>query len=100
MQLDQVCGGGSGTSGLWTLFLVGMCTLPVRLADWGQSYHAAFPLYSWPNWALGEAYMAVDVNQAPETARPSRPMGPYDQWIQSLGIPVHRGYFLEDLRTI
>lgn len=25
---------------------------------------------------------------------------PYDTWIASTGVPVHRGYFIEDLRTI
>jgi len=25
---------------------------------------------------------------------------PYDRWIESLGVPVYRGYYLEDLRTI
>src|SRR5439155_12223782 len=24
----------------------------------------------------------------------------YDQWIASLGLPIYRGYFLEDLRAI
>ena len=24
----------------------------------------------------------------------------YDQWMESIGIPVHRGYYLEDLRTL
>lgn len=24
----------------------------------------------------------------------------YDQWIESLGIPIHRGYFVEDARTV
>jgi len=24
----------------------------------------------------------------------------YDQWVESLGVPVHRGYFVQDLRTI
>src|SRR5437762_14237544 len=43
--------------------------------------------------------MAVDASHV-ATVRPARPMGAYDQWIQSLGIPIHRGYYLEDLRTI
>lgn len=25
---------------------------------------------------------------------------PYDRWLDSLGVPVHRGYYLEDLRTV
>ncbi len=25
---------------------------------------------------------------------------PYDRWIESLGVPIHRGYFIEDARTI
>ena len=24
----------------------------------------------------------------------------YDQWIESVGIPVHKGYYIEDLRTL
>ena len=24
----------------------------------------------------------------------------YDRWMESRGVPVHRGYFIEDLRTI
>ncbi len=24
----------------------------------------------------------------------------YDQWIESIGIPIHRGYYVEDLRTL
>jgi oxalate decarboxylase/phosphoglucose isomerase-like protein (cupin superfamily) len=24
----------------------------------------------------------------------------YDQWVESLGVPIHRGYFVQDLRTI
>jgi len=29
-----------------------------------------------------------------------RPPLPYDQWIASLGVPVHRGYYAEDVRTL
>jgi quercetin dioxygenase-like cupin family protein len=25
---------------------------------------------------------------------------PYDRWMESIGIPIHRGYFIDDLRTI
>jgi hypothetical protein len=25
---------------------------------------------------------------------------PYDQWIESTGVPVHEGYFIEDVRTV
>ncbi len=24
----------------------------------------------------------------------------YDQWTESLGIPIHKGYYIEDLRTL
>ncbi|MGH7887561.1 MAG: hypothetical protein ACREPG_06825, partial [Candidatus Binatia bacterium] len=24
----------------------------------------------------------------------------YDRWMDSVGIPIHRGYFIEDLRTV
>ncbi|MDP2729066.1 MAG: hypothetical protein Q8O55_01085 [Dehalococcoidales bacterium] len=26
-------------------------------------------------------------------------MGAYDEWVESLGLPVHKGYYIEDLRT-
>lgn len=29
-----------------------------------------------------------------------RGASPYDQWIESVGIPIHRGYYIQDLRTI
>lgn len=25
---------------------------------------------------------------------------PYDRWMESIGIPIHRGYFIDDLRTV
>jgi hypothetical protein len=25
---------------------------------------------------------------------------PYEQWIETLGVPIHRGYSIEDLRTV
>src|SRR6058998_1191634 len=24
----------------------------------------------------------------------------YDQWVESLGLPIHRGYFVQDVRTV
>src|SRR5581483_1372174 len=30
----------------------------------------------------------------------ARQVSAYDQWIQSIGIPIHKGYFQEDLRTV
>src|SRR2546428_11293448 len=24
----------------------------------------------------------------------------YDEWVESLGLPIHRGYFVQDLRTV
>jgi hypothetical protein len=30
----------------------------------------------------------------------SRPKTAYDEWIGTLGIPIHKGYFQEDLRTV
>jgi oxalate decarboxylase/phosphoglucose isomerase-like protein (cupin superfamily)/quercetin dioxygenase-like cupin family protein len=35
-----------------------------------------------------------------EAAAPPRPKPAYTQWIESTGVPVHRGYFVEDLRTL
>src|SRR5215471_2144356 len=43
------------------------------------------------------------------TVTPSRPMlsndimsrrPPYDLWIESTGVPIHRGYYIEDARTV
>ena len=25
---------------------------------------------------------------------------PYDEWVESIGVPIHRGYFIEDARNI
>ncbi len=27
-------------------------------------------------------------------------MATYDQWVESLGLPIHKGYYIEDLRTV
>jgi oxalate decarboxylase/phosphoglucose isomerase-like protein (cupin superfamily) len=27
-------------------------------------------------------------------------ISPYQQWVESLGIPIHKGYYIEDLRTL
>ncbi|HEY3116198.1 MAG TPA: cupin domain-containing protein [Chloroflexota bacterium] len=40
--------------------------------------------------------------EAPATIRTAgwaRKASPYDQWIETLGIPILRGYFLDDIRT-
>jgi oxalate decarboxylase/phosphoglucose isomerase-like protein (cupin superfamily) len=29
-----------------------------------------------------------------------RPRSAYEEWVESLGVPVHRGYYIEDLRTV
>ena len=36
--------------------------------------------------------------QAP--VNPYRQPSPYEQWVASTGVPVHRGYFVEDVRTV
>ena len=47
--------------------------------------------------------------EATTTQAPNRPMlsndvmrrrPPYDEWIESLNIPIHRGYYIEDARTV
>ena len=41
--------------------------------------------------------------EAPVAATPTisyQPVHPYDQWIESLGVPIFRGYYIEDLRTM
>jgi hypothetical protein len=30
----------------------------------------------------------------------NRTKSPYEEWIQSTGVPIHRGYFVEDVRTV
>ena len=40
--------------------------------------------------------------EAPVAATPTiayQPVHPYDLWIESLGVPIFRGYYIEDLRT-
>jgi oxalate decarboxylase/phosphoglucose isomerase-like protein (cupin superfamily) len=29
-----------------------------------------------------------------------RALSPHDRWIETLGVPVHRGYYIEDVRTV
>jgi len=45
--------------------------------------------------------MAIDTSQTEDTSRAvARQVEAYDQWIRSIGIPVHKGYFQDDLRTV
>lgn len=44
--------------------------------------------------------METAVQPAESTARPRDPTSAYERWVESTGVPVHRGYFIEDLRTI
>ena len=37
--------------------------------------------------------------RAPE-ATPRRKIFPHDRWMEAQGIPIHRGYYIEDLRTL
>lgn len=37
---------------------------------------------------------------APETANFWNRVSPYERWIESLGVPVHKGYYMEDLRAL
>jgi len=44
--------------------------------------------------------MAVDT-KSEQTSESSRSaLTPYEQWVESTGVPVHRGYFIEDVRTL
>src|SRR3954467_7890188 len=47
-----------------------------------------------------EAPMAVE----PQVEQPSETSGaastPYEEWVASTGVPVHRGYYVEDVRTL
>jgi hypothetical protein len=47
--------------------------------------------------------------EATTTPAPNRPMlsndimsrkPPYDQWLETTGVPVHKGYYIEDARTV
>ena len=44
--------------------------------------------------------MAVEtkIQQTGETSQAE--LTPYEQWVASTGVPVHRGYFIEDVRTL
>jgi oxalate decarboxylase/phosphoglucose isomerase-like protein (cupin superfamily) len=42
---------------------------------------------------------ATGVKEQTEAAAPKRKPA-YTEWIESTGVPVHRGYFVEDLRTL
>jgi oxalate decarboxylase/phosphoglucose isomerase-like protein (cupin superfamily) len=45
--------------------------------------------------------MAVTAEELMEAAtRPPRNPSPYDQYVESTGVPVHRGYSIEDARTV
>jgi hypothetical protein len=44
--------------------------------------------------------MVVDANQMDTTRARARQVTAYDQWIQTIGIPIHKGYYIEDLRTV
>jgi hypothetical protein len=45
--------------------------------------------------------MAVE-NQAPKqpVTAYNRTTSPYEEWIASTGLPIHRGYYVEDVRTV
>jgi hypothetical protein len=45
--------------------------------------------------------MAVE-NQAPQqpVTAYNRTTSPYEEWIASTGLPIHRGYYVEDVRTV
>jgi len=49
--------------------------------------------------------MAKDENVTEATSENAaatfwRRVSSYDQWIESLGVPIHKGYYIEDLRTL
>ena len=31
---------------------------------------------------------------------PNRGAKPYEEWVNTLGLPIHRGYYIEDVRTV
>ncbi len=37
---------------------------------------------------------------ADEKSNPSRGISSYDRLIESTGLPIHTGYYMEDLRTL
>src|SRR6266508_1085723 len=40
------------------------------------------------------------MTQQTEAPAPARYRLPYDEWMESLGLPIHRGYFVQDVRTV
>ncbi len=43
---------------------------------------------------------STGVKEQTETARPPRRPDAYQEWIKSTGVPVHKGYYVEDVRTL
>ncbi len=44
--------------------------------------------------------MAVDTKIERTSTAPETRLSPYEKWVASTGVPVHRGYFVEDVRTL
>src|SRR5690349_18391227 len=47
--------------------------------------------------------MAVETSQQSQpyvVASGARSKSPYESWIETTGVPIHRGYFIEDARTV
>jgi hypothetical protein len=43
---------------------------------------------------------SAGVKEQTEAARPPRRTNAYQEWIKSTGVPVHKGYYVEDVRTL
>src|SRR5258706_12231642 len=50
--------------------------------------------------AGGEEKINREASMAETNATLYQRIHPYETWIKSLGVPVHRGYYVEDLRTV
>lgn len=46
------------------------------------------------------AEAATNIATKPPAPTSSAPRFPYDDWMESRGLPVYRGYFIDDLRTV
>ena len=44
--------------------------------------------------------MAESTGVKEQPAAPAKRESAYDAWMRSTGVPVHKGYYVEDLRTL
>src|SRR5436190_20977738 len=44
--------------------------------------------------------MAVETKSEQISETSQSKLTPYEAWVESTGVPVHRGYYIEDVRTL